>query len=109
MNITVDARHVTYNDEIKKFANDSIENAFGDLRVKISSINMTLELQKAQTKATIVVNIKSNQITSSVESREDINSAITGAIEKALIQTRKYLDKKQSHRPGKEGGVIEQD
>ena len=98
MDITVNARHVEYNDEIKNFAMDSIQAAFCDFRLKNSSINMMLELQKNQTKATITVAIKNYPVNAVSESNENIYKAIGGAIEKAAIQTRKYLDKKQDHK-----------
>jgi len=98
MDITVNARHVEYNDEIKNFTNDAIEAAFGDFRLKINSISMILELQKNVMKASITVNIKDYPVSASAESMENIYSAITAAIDKAAAQARKYLDKKQDHK-----------
>ncbi len=98
MDISVNARHVQYNDEIKNIAQTAIQEAFCDFRLKISSVNMVLDFQKNQTKATITVAIKDAPVHAASESHENISKAISGAIDKAVTQTRKYLDKKQDHK-----------
>ena len=98
MDVSVNARHVQYNDEIRNIAQAAIQEAFCDFRLKISSINMVLDFQKDQTKATITVSIKDAPVHAASETHENISRAISGAIDKAVIQTRKYLDKKQDHK-----------
>ncbi|MBO5959145.1 MAG: hypothetical protein J6Q65_03385, partial [Lentisphaeria bacterium] len=46
MDVVVSVRHFDLNDEIKQYAADTVNAAFGEFRLKISNVNLVLDMQK---------------------------------------------------------------
>ena len=46
MDVVVSVRHFELNDEIKQHAVDTVKAAFGEFRLKISNVNLVLDMQK---------------------------------------------------------------
>ena len=97
MEVTVSVRHFTINNEIRQYAAEAAENAFSEFRLKISAINMVLDMQRNLITATLTVAIKDNPVSAVSSAYDNVYKAIDEAVEKASIQARKYLDKKQDH------------
>ncbi len=98
MEITISVRHFAINDEIKQYANDSIEAAFSEFRLKISSVTLVLDMQKNLVSASISIGIKDNPVSAVSSAYDNVYKAIDEVVEKTAIQARKYLDKKQDHK-----------
>ena len=100
MEINVTVRHFTINNEIKQHATDAMEAAFSEFRLRISSVNMVLDMQRNLITASINVGIKENPVMATSAAYDNAYKAIDEAIEKAAVQARKFLDKKQDHNKG---------
>ena len=98
MDVVVSVRHFELNDEIKQHAVDTVKAAFGEFRLKISNVNLVLDMQKNLVKATISVAIKDYPIGVESAAYDNVYKAIDEVVTKAETQARKYLDKKQDHR-----------
>ncbi len=98
MDVVVSVRHFELNDEIKQYAVDTINGAFGEFRLKISNANLVLDMQKNLVKASISVSIKDYPIGVESSAYDNVYKAIEEVVTKAVTQARKYLDKKQEHR-----------
>ena len=98
MDIIVSARHFDLSEALKVAAENAVHAALDDITLKISSVRIVLDIQKNVHKADVVVNIKNNQVSASAETIGDMNKSIIEALDKAGVQARKYLEKKQDHR-----------
>lgn len=98
MDVVVSVRHFDLNDEIKQYAIDTINAAFGEFRLKISNANLVLDMQKNQIKASLSVSVKDYPIGIESAAYDNVYKAIEEVVTKAETQARKYLDKKQDHR-----------
>lgn len=98
MDVVVSVRHFELNDEIKQHAVDTVKAEFGEFRLKISNVNLVLDMQKNLVKATISVAIKDYPIGVESAAYDNVYKAIDEVVTKAETQARKYLDKKQDHR-----------
>lgn len=98
MDIIVSARHFDLSEALKVAAENAAHAALDDITLKISSVRIVLDIQKNVHKADVVVNIKNNQVSASAETIGDMNKSIIEALDKAGVQARKYLEKKQDHR-----------
>ncbi len=98
MDVTVSVRHFELNDEIKQHAIDTVNAAFSEFRLKISNVNLVLDMQKNQIKASIAVAIKDYPVGVESACYDNPYKAIDEVVTKAETQARKYLDKKQEHR-----------
>ena len=98
MDIIVSARHFDLSEALKVAAEGAAHAALDDITLKISSVRIVLDIQKNVHKADVVVNIKNNQVSASAETIGDMNKSIIEALDKAGVQARKYLEKKQDHR-----------
>jgi len=98
MDIIVSARHFDLSEALKVAAESATHAALDDITLKISSVRIVLDIQKNIHRADVVVNIKSYQVSASAETLGDMNKSIVDALEKAGVQARKYLEKKQDRR-----------
>ena len=98
MDIIVSARHFDLSEALKVQAENATHAALDDLSLKISSVRIVLDIQKNTHKADVVVAIKNYFVSASAETVNDMNKSIVEALEKADVQARKYLEKKQDHR-----------
>lgn len=98
MDIIVSARHFDLSEALKVTAENATHAAFDDLTLKISSVRIVLDIQKNIHKADVVVAIKNYLVSASAETIGDMNKSIIEALDKAGVQARKYLEKRQDHR-----------
>ena len=98
MDIIVSARHFDLSEALKVQTENAAPAALDDLTLKISSVRVVLDIQKNVHKADVVVAIKNNLVSASAETVGDMNKSIVDALDKAGVQARKYLEKKQDHR-----------
>ena len=98
MDIIVSARHFDLSEALKVTAENATHAALDDLSLKISSVRIVLDIQKNVHKADVVVAIKNYLVSASAETLGDMNKSIVDALDKAGVQARKYLEKKQDHR-----------
>ncbi len=98
MDIIVSARHFDLSEALKVQAENAAHAALDDLTLKISSVRVVLDIQKNMHKADVVVAIKNYLVSASAETVGDMNKSIVDALDKAGVQARKYLEKKQDHR-----------
>ena len=98
MDIIGSARHFDLSEALKVQAENATHAALDDLSLKISSVRIVLDIQKNTHKADVVVEIKNYFVSASAETVNDMNKSIVEALEKAGVQARKYLEKKQDHR-----------
>lgn len=98
MEIIISARHFDLTQAIKDHATASIEAAFADLKLKISKVTMVIDIQKNMTKASVLVAIKGVPVEAASEAYDNMYKAVDESVERAAVQARKYLDKKQDHK-----------
>lgn len=98
MDVVVSVRHFELNDEIKQHVIDTVNAAFGEFRLKISSVNVVLDMQRNIVKASISLGIKDYPVSAEGEGIDNVYKAIDEAVTKAENQARRYLEKKQAHR-----------
>ena len=98
MDVVVSVRHFELEEDVKRYAVNQANAAFGEFRLKISGISIVLDMQKNQFKASITVDIKDNPVCADSALFDAPCKAIDEAIGKAENQARRYIDKKQGHR-----------
>ena len=98
MDITVSVRHFELDNEVRDYAVKSAEAAFSDLRLRISSVNIVLDLQRNLITAHLDAAVKEHPVTAASQAYDNVYKAIDDVIAKASAQMRRYLDKKQDHK-----------
>ena len=98
MDITVSVRHFELDNEVRDYAMKAAENAFSEFRLRISSVNIVLDLQRNLITAHLEAAVKEHPVTASSQAFDNVYKAIDEVIAKASAQMRRYLDKKQDHK-----------
>ncbi len=98
MDITVSVRHFELDNEVRQYAAEAAENAFKEFRLKISSVNIVLDLQRNLISAHIDVAVKERPVSADSAAYDNPLKAVDDVILKAATQLRRYLDKKQDHK-----------
>ena len=98
MDITVSVRHFELDNEVRDYAVKSAEAAFSEFRLRISSVNIVLDLQRNLITAHLDAAVKEHPITAASQAYDNVYKAIDDVIAKASAQMRRYLDKKQDHK-----------
>ena len=98
MDITVSVRHFELDNEVRDYAMKAAENAFSEFRLRISSVNIVLDLQRNTITAHLDAAVKEHPVTASSEAFDNVYKAIDEVVAKAAAQMRRYLDKKQDHK-----------
>ncbi|MDD5728641.1 MAG: ribosome-associated translation inhibitor RaiA [Victivallales bacterium] len=97
MQIIIAGRHFTVTESLKADINGRLEGILGNIRLKITTVRVILEIEKMnRCNAEVVVNLKNSVIEANVSTR-DMYEAIDTVMDKIAVQVRKYLDKKQQH------------
>ncbi|MDD5599543.1 MAG: ribosome-associated translation inhibitor RaiA [Victivallaceae bacterium] len=97
MQIIIAGRHFTVSEALKSEINERLEGILRNIRLKISTVRVVLDIEHAnRCKAEVVVSLKNSIIEADVTTR-DMYEAIDSVMDKIAIQVRKYLDKKQQH------------
>ncbi len=98
MDITVSVRHFELDNEVREYAVKSAEAAFSEFRLRISSVNIVLDLQRNLITAHLDAAVKEHPVTAASQAYDNVYKAIDDVIAKASAQMRRYLDKKQDHK-----------
>ena len=98
MDITVSVRHFELDNEVRDYAVKSAEAAFSEFRLRISSVNIVLDLQRNLITAHLEAAVKEHPVTAASQADDNVYKAIDDVIAKASAQMRRYLDKKQDHK-----------
>ena len=98
MDITVSVRHFELDNEVRDYAVKSAEAAFSEFRLRISSVNIVLDLQRNLITAHLDAAVKEHPVTAASQAFDNVYKAIDEVIAKASAQMRRYLDKKQDHK-----------
>ena len=98
MDITVSVRHFELDNEVRDYAVKAAENAFSEFRLRISSVNIVLDLQRNLITAHLDAAVKEHPVTAASQAYDNVYKAIDDVIAKASAQMRRYLDKKQDHK-----------
>ena len=98
MDITVSVRHFELDNEVRDYAVKSAEAAFSEFRLRISSVNIVLDLQRNLITAHLDAAVKEHPVTAASQAYDNVYKAIDEAVAKAAAQMRRYLDKKQDHK-----------
>lgn len=98
MDITVSVRHFELDNEVRDYAVKSAEAAFSEFRLRISSVNIVLDLQRNLITAHLDAAVKEHPVTAASQAYDNVYKAIDDVIAKASAQMRRYLDKKQDHK-----------
>ena len=98
MDITVSVRHFELDNEVRDYAVKSAEAAFSEFRLRISSVNIVLDLQRNTITAHLDAAVKDHPITAASQAFDNVYKAIDEVVAKAVAQMRRYLDKKQDHK-----------
>ena len=98
MDITVSVRHFDLDNEVRDYAVKAAEDAFSEFRLRISSVNIVLDLQRNLITAHLDAAVKEHPITAASQAFDNVYKAIDEVIAKASAQMRRYLDKKQDHK-----------
>ena len=98
MDITVSVRHFELDNEVRDYAVKSAEAAFSEFRLRISSVNIVLDLQRNLITAHLDAAVKDHPVTAASQAFDNVYKAIDEAVAKASAQMRRYLDKKQDHK-----------
>ena len=98
MDITVSVRHFELDNEVREYAVKSAEAAFSEFRLRISSVNIVLDLQRNLITAHLEAAVKEHPVTAASQAYDNVYKAIDDVIAKASAQMRRYLDKKQDHK-----------
>ena len=98
MDITVSVRHFELDNEVREYAVKSAEAAFSEFRLRISSVNIVLDLQRNLITAHLDAAVKDHPVTAASQAFDNVYKAIDEAVAKASAQMRRYLDKKQDHK-----------
>jgi len=103
MDITVSVRHFELDNEVRDYAVKTAESAFSEFRLRISSVNIVLDLQRNLITAHLDAAVKEHPVTASSQAFDNVYKAIDEVVAKAEAQMRRYLDKKQDHRASSRG------
>jgi len=98
MDITVSVRHFELDNEVRDYAVQAAENAFSEFRLRISSVNIVLDMQRNTITAHLDAAVKEHPVTASSQAFDNVYKAIDEVVAKAAAQMRRYLDKKQDHK-----------
>jgi len=98
MDITVSVRHFELDNEVRDYAVKTAEAAFSEFRLRISSVNIVLDMQRNTITAHLDAAVKEHPITAASQAFDNVYKAIDEAVAKASAQMRRYLDKKQDHK-----------
>ena len=98
MDITVSVRHFELDNEVRDYAVKAAEAAFSEFRLRISSVNIVLDLQRNLITAHLDASVKEHPVTAASQAYDNVYKAIDDVIAKASAQMRRYLDKKQDHK-----------
>ena len=98
MDITVSVRHFELDNEVRDYAVKAAEAAFSEFRLRISSVNIVLDLQRNLITAHLDAAVKEHPVTATSQAFDNVYKAIDEVVEKASAQMRRYLDKKQDHK-----------
>ena len=98
MDITVSVRHFELDNEVREYAVKSAEAAFSEFRLRISSVNIVIDLQRNLITAHLDAAVKEHPVTAASQAYDNVYKAIDDVIAKASAQMRRYLDKKQDHK-----------
>ena len=98
MDITVSVRHFELDNEVREYAVKSAEAAFSEFRLRISNVNIVLDLQRNLITAHLDAAVKEHPVTAASQAYDNVYKAIDDVIAKASAQMRRYLDKKQDHK-----------
>ena len=98
MDITVSVRHFELDNEVRDYAVKSAEAAFSEFRLRISSVNIVIDLQRNLITAHLEAAVKEHPVTAASQAYDNVYKAIDDVIAKASAQMRRYLDKKQDHK-----------
>ena len=98
MDITVSVRHFELDNEVRDYAVKAAEAAFSEFRLRISSVNIVLDLQRNLITAHLDAAVKEHPVTAASQAYDNVYKAIDDVIAKASAQMRRYLDKKQDHK-----------
>ena len=97
MQIIIAGRHFTVSDALKDDINERLEAILSNIRLKISTVRVILDVEHInRCTAEVVVSLKNSVIEADVTAR-DMYEAVDTVMNKIEIQVRKYLDKKQQH------------
>ena len=109
MDITVSVRHFELDNEVRDYAMKAAENAFSEFRLRISSVNIVLDLQRNTITAHLEAAVKEHPVTASSQAFDNVYKAIDEVVAKASAQMRRYLDKKQDHKRASSRGEAEEE
>lgn len=98
MDITVSVRHFELDNEVRDYAVKAAEAAFSEFRLRISSVNIVIDLQRNLITAHLEAAVKEHPVTAASQAYDNVYKAIDDVIAKASAQMRRYLDKKQDHK-----------
>jgi putative sigma-54 modulation protein len=97
MQIIIAGRHFTVTDALKTDINERLEAVLSNIRLKISTVRVVLDIEHTnRCTAEVIINLKNSVIEADVTTR-DMYEAVDQVMDKIEIQVRKYLDKKQDH------------
>lgn len=99
MQITISGRHFDVTPEMKTQIENDVRAIFDKKSLKVSSVQVVLELEKTRFKVEFIAAMKNHDIEAVAETY-DINEAIDTALKKLEVQVARYLDKKQDHHRG---------
>ena len=108
MDITVSVRHFELDNEVRDYAVKAAEDAFSEFRLRISSVNIVLDLQRNTITAHLEAAVKEHPVTASSQAFDNVYKAIDEVVAKASAQMRRYLDKKQDHERASSRGEAEE-
>ena len=109
MDITVSVRHFELDNEVRDYAVKTAENAFSEFRLRISSVNIVLDMQRNTITAHLDAAVKEHPVTASSQAFDNVYKAIDEVVAKAEAQMRRYLDKKQDHKRATSRGEAAED
>ena len=97
MQVIIAGRHFSVTESLKQDINERLEAILSNIRLKITTVRVVLEIEKVnRCNAEVIINLKNSVIEADVSSR-DMYESIDLVMDKIDVQIRKYLDKKQSH------------
>ena len=109
MDMTVSVRHFELDNEVRDYAVKAAEDAFSEFRLRISSVNIVLDLQRNTITAHLEAAVKEHPVTASSQAFDNVYKAIDEVVAKASAQMRRYLDKKQDHKRASSRGEAEEE
>lgn len=98
MSVVVSVRNGNISETLKEYAENKASKLLEDYP-KITSIKIILDMQKARSKAEVIVRAKGADVEADVETY-DMYESIDSVVEKAHAQLKKAHDKIQNHHKG---------